>query len=120
MSKQLHAVGVPGERRTVVKDDVRLRVEGERRKAARRDGLVLRQPLQNALRLVRVHVARVLPGEAKRDGPVRGVALAGEGQRAMQRTGKARRLPGAWNAVGSAAERVKKHARRRHRPHRVR
>ena len=67
-----------------------------------------------------VEVAGVEAGEAEDDRAVGGMALAGEGEAAVQPAAEPRRLAGAGDAVGAGAQRVEEAPGRHHRPHRVR
>ena len=64
--------------------------------------------------------AGVEAGEAEHHRPVGGVALAGEGEAAVQPAAEPRRRAGARDAVGARAQRVEEAAGGQHRPDRVR
>ena len=67
-----------------------------------------------------VEGGRVEAGEAEDHRPVGGVALAGEGEAAVQPAAEARRRAGAGDAVRAGAQRGEEAAGGDHRPHRVR
>ena len=71
-------------------------------------------------RALGVEGAGVEAGEAEDHRAVGGVALAGEGEAAVQAAAEARRRPGAGDAVVARAQRREETARRHHRSHGVR
>ena len=110
-----HAVGVAGQRRPVVEDDVGLRIEGDVRQADRGEALRLGERGENRRHAIGIDRVRRLAGERQRDRAVGAVALAGEGERAVQ----ADRQPA--RSAGERAEiLLDETARGHHRPDRVR
>ena len=89
--REHEAVGVPGKRRAVVEDEVAARVELHLRQARRGDPPGRRDPLQRLGGAAGVEVGRVEAGEAEDHRPVGGVALAGEGEAAVQPAAEPRR-----------------------------
>ena len=90
--RQLQAVGVAGQRRAVVEDEVLRRVVAELRQAGRRDPAGRGDPRQRLGGAGGVEVAGIEAGEPEHHRAVGGMALAGEGEAAVQPAAEPRRL----------------------------
>ena len=118
--REHEAVGVPGKRRPVVEDEVAAGVERHLGQAGRGDPPGRRDPLQRLGGAAGVEVGRVEAGEAEDHRPVGGVALAGEGEAAVQPAAEPDGVARARDALGAGAQRGEEPAGGDHRPHRVR
>ena len=95
----------------VIEDDVFHRIKGNALAIRQRDKFALGNFLNNRINPVRLNRIGRFPGEAEHAGAVGAVALAGEGQRAMERYADARGVFGFCICQEAA--------RRHHGPHRV-
>ena len=108
-----HAIGMAGQRRAIVEDQVFLRVKGQGRQARGIDLMGFFDQGKGCLGLGRVIGRRFEPGETQDGGAVSGMANPGTGQGTVQRGAQPVELEGA------CADAVEKPGRRHHRPHRV-
>ena len=100
-----------GKCRAIIEDHIFGGIKGNALAIRQRDRFALSNFLNNRINTVRLDRIGRFPGEAQHAGAVGAVALAGEGQRAMERYGDAR---GVFRfCVRQEA------ARRHHGPHRV-
>mmetsp|Transcript_23948 Transcript_23948/g.43664 ORF Transcript_23948/g.43664 Transcript_23948/m.43664 type:complete len:312 (-) Transcript_23948:151-1086(-) len=110
---QDHAIGVTGQGRVIVKDQVNLGVEVQRRQTIRVQHMLGLGHVQRRLGLVLIIGFRNEPSQPEDRGPVGGVPNPGKGQRAVQRCAHASKLK------GRGAHHVQKPRGGHHGPHRV-
>ncbi len=113
------AVGVAGQGGAVVEDQIRLGVEGHLWQAGRGQAAGLLDPGEHCGGAGGVEIVWREAREAEDHRAVGGVALAGEGEAAVEPRAEPGRLAGAGNPVGAAAQEVEEPPRRDHRPHGV-
>ena len=109
-----HAVGMAGQGRAVVEDQIVHRIEAQHRQAGRRHRSGLRNGGQRGFGLFVVVAFGDEPGQPQDRRTVGRVALAGKGKRSMQRRLQPRGMK------GRGAQQFQKPRARHHRPHRVR
>ena len=78
-----------------------------------------KQPRQRQFGFIQVNGGGLETGQSQHDGTIRGVTLAGKGQRSVQRTLNVGRCPGTGNRGFFGTQIIHEPGSRRHRTHRM-